>query len=180
MAVCCHRGLCQWIEILQCRCGKQSSEEAPSLLLSTDNFNIWPRIVFLQLVLWKRPMLFPSNRFTYLCLHDSASKLLKKKIYGVQVFVAASAWLMSISYHRSAYLCYAKSFKMAAGSFRQIESLELRLAGRRKSSELQTRCIFAVLRPSQASLKLWFPVVSCFSSQNQVITTESSDTQMAS
>lgn len=35
---------------------------------------------------------------------------------GAQVFVAASAWLMSISYHRSAYFCYANLFKMAAAS----------------------------------------------------------------
>lgn len=111
MAVCCHRGLCQWIEIRQCRCGKQSSEEAPSLLLSTDNFNIWPRIVFLQLVLWKNTRCFFLQTDSHIC-----SRTNLRVNCGAQVFVAASAWLMSISYHRSAYFCYANSFKMAAAS----------------------------------------------------------------
>lgn len=59
----CHRSLLLvswnpseqvWIE--------ESGGGAPSLLHSTDNFNIWPRIVFRQLVLWKHAAMFPPKQ----------------------------------------------------------------------------------------------------------------------
>lgn len=52
------QGFTKRIEILRRRCGERRGEEAPSLLHSADNFNIWPRIVLRQPVLWKHARFF--------------------------------------------------------------------------------------------------------------------------
>lgn len=43
----------------------RSREEAPSLLHSADNFNIWPRIVLRRPVSWKHAAMLPSKQTVF-------------------------------------------------------------------------------------------------------------------
>ena len=88
------QGFAERIEILWRRCGERRGEEAPSLLHSADNFNVWPRIVLSQPVLWKHAAaIFPPNTFPYFCFvlarlflkKKKESQLLKKPIDGARV-----------------------------------------------------------------------------------------------